>query len=193
LAYLERQRQIAEAGSLPWFRIKVHLLQALAYQALGDTAPTQRTLTQALGLAQPEGYVRVFVDEGEPMRLLILDFRLRITRQPPDEQQGRLSAYLDKLLAAFGPLQAANNSFSSSEHAAIQDPQSKIQNLIEPLTERELEILRLVNSGLSNNEIADQLIVTVGTVKKHLNNIFGKLGVSSRTQALVCARALNLL
>ena len=68
-----------------------------------------------------------------------------------------------------------------------------MQNLVEPLTERELEILRLVSNGLSNNEIAVLLIVTVGTVKKHLNNIFGKLGVSSRTQALVSARALDLL
>jgi LuxR family maltose regulon positive regulatory protein len=193
LAYLERQRQIAEAGSLPWLRIKVHLLQALAYHVLGDTGSTQIALTQALGLAQPEGYVRVFLDEGEPMRLLILDFRFWIARQRADSQYEHLLAYIDKLLAALDAVQALNDSPSGPAQPSIQNPKSKIQNLIEPLTERELEILRLVNSGLSNNEIADQLIVTVGTVKKHLNNIFGKLGVSSRTQALVCARGLNLL
>ena len=70
--------------------------------------------------------------------------------------------------------------------------QPPAQPLVQPLTEREIEILRLVDDGLSNSEIADKLIVTVGTVKKHLNNIFGKLGVSSRTQALAGARALNL-
>ena len=72
-------------------------------------------------------------------------------------------------------------------------PTPNRQNLIEPLSERELEILRLVNAGLSNSEIADKIIVTVGTVKKHLNNIFGKLGAGSRTQALVRAREVKLL
>lgn len=75
----------------------------------------------------------------------------------------------------------------------IQNPKSPIQNLIEPLSERELEVLRLVAEGFSNNQIADQLIVTVGTVKKHLNTIFGKLGVGSRTQAIVRAREVKLL
>jgi LuxR family maltose regulon positive regulatory protein len=186
LAYLERQRQIAEAGSLPWFQIKVSLLQALAYQALGDAASARIALTQSLGLAQPEGYVRAFLDEGEPMRLLMADCRLRMARLSPNQQQLSLIAYIDNLLAAFGAVQAIQDSSPSQQR-------SPALNLVEPLTERELEILRLVNSGLSNNQIAEQLIVTVGTVKKHLNNIFGKLGVSSRTQALVSARGLNLL
>jgi LuxR family maltose regulon positive regulatory protein len=186
LIYLERQGQIAEAGSLPWFRIKVHLLQALAYQALGDAAPARIALIQALRLAQPEGYVRAFLDEGEPMRLLMADCRFRMTRLSPHQQQLHLIAYIDTLLAAFGAVQAVQDS-------SLSQQRSPVPNLVEPLTERELEILRLVNNGFSNNEIAGQLIVTVGTVKKHLNNIFGKLGVSSRTQALVCARDLNLL
>jgi LuxR family maltose regulon positive regulatory protein len=184
--YLERQWQIAEAGSLPWHQIKVYLLQALAHQALGDAASAQIALTQALGLAQPEGYVRVFLDEGEPLRLLMTDCRLRMARLPPHQQQLHLIAYIDTLLPAFGAVQEVQGSSPSQQRAPVL-------NLVEPLTERELEILRLVNSGLSNNEIAGQMIVTVGTVKKHLNNIFGKLGVSSRTQALVCARGLNLL
>jgi LuxR family transcriptional regulator, maltose regulon positive regulatory protein len=87
------------------------------------------------------------------------------------------------------------------EPAAIQNQKpalsaanvSKIQNLIEPLSAREREVLHLVAAGLSNNQIADKLIVTVGTIKRHLNNIYGKLGVASRTQALARARELNLL
>jgi LuxR family transcriptional regulator, maltose regulon positive regulatory protein len=169
------------------------ILQAFVCQAQGEGALGHGALTRALTLAEPQGYIRTFVDEGEPLRLLMVGFRGWIARQPPDEQQGRLSAYLDKLLATFGSLQAANNSASSSEQPAIRHPNSKIQTLIEPLSERELEVLRLVQAGFSNSEIADQLIVTVGTVKKHINNIFGKLGVSSRTQALVRAREQNLV
>jgi LuxR family maltose regulon positive regulatory protein len=186
LTYLERQGQIAADSSLPCYQIKVYLLQALAYQALGDAAPAQIALTQALGLAQPDGYVRVFLDEGEPLRLLMAACRLRMARLPLHQQQLHLIAYIDHLLPGFGVVQEVQDRAPSQQRAPVL-------NLIEPLTERELEILRLVNSGLSNNEIAEQLIVTVGTVKKHLNNIFGKLGVSSRTQALVCARGLNLL
>jgi LuxR family maltose regulon positive regulatory protein len=193
LAYLDRQRQVAEDGSLLWFQIKIHLLRALAYDVLQDTVQTLDALACALRLAQPEGYLRIFLDEGEPMRVMILKFRLWIARQPPDEEQRCLSAYLDKLLAAFEMGQESISRSSNQEPPPIQNPKSQIQNLIEPLTERELEVLRLVYGGLSNSEIADRLTVTVGTVKKHINNIFGKLAVASRTQALARAREHNLL
>ena len=150
----------------------------------------------ALMLAEPEGYVRIFVDEGEPVRLMLLERKLWLVRQPFDEAQQRLLPYVSTLLEAMDmpktkqekTVQEKTTQEKSSSHQPLP-----MQNLVEPLTERELEILRLVNNGLSNNEIAVLLIVTVGTVKKHLNNIFGKLGVSSRTQALVSARALDLL
>ena len=106
----------------------------------------------------------------------------------PTLYAGRLLTYTEQLLAAFPQASAVPTSTET-----FVNQKAKIVNLIEPLSERETEILGLVNAGLSNSEIADKLIVTVGTVKKHLNNIFGKLQVTSRTQAIVRARALDLL
>jgi LuxR family maltose regulon positive regulatory protein len=191
LAYLERQQHIAEAGSLLWFQIKIHLLQALAHHALGDVGQARSALIHALRLAQPEGYVRVFLDEGEPMRLLIVDCGLRIAQSNLGDERRRLSHYIEQLVAAFPP--PAQNQDAPSIRNAQRAPESAIRTLLEPLTERELEILRLVNSGLANNEIADKIVVTVGTVKKHINHLFDKLGVASRTQALARARELKLL
>jgi LuxR family maltose regulon positive regulatory protein len=193
LAYLERQSQVAERSGLLWFQIKLSLLQALAHHALGNVPQSHLALEQALRRAAPEGYIRIFLDEGEPMRLLLLAFRGWVAQQPPDEQQHRLLSYIDRLVQALGPTPTVHNDPASQAHPSFQTPNSKRQPLVEPLSERELEILRLVNEGLSNSEIADQLIITVGTVKKHLNNIFGKLSVSRRTQAIVAARTLNLL
>ncbi|HMN27694.1 MAG TPA: response regulator transcription factor [Caldilineaceae bacterium] len=78
-------------------------------------------------------------------------------------------------------------------HPSIENPKSKVKNLVEPLSSRELEVLQLIAAGLSNGEIATRLVVTVGTVKSHINHLFGKLGVTSRTRAIACARALGLL
>jgi LuxR family maltose regulon positive regulatory protein len=137
-------------------------------------------------LAEPEGYVRLFVNEGAPMQMLLRDVRLDLARTGVDQQQLRILAYIDKLLAALNAQPPALIISTSLEHVPAYP-------LLEALTERELEVLRLVNDGLSNSEMAARLIVSVGTVKKHLNNIFGKLGVSSRTQALAVARTLRLL
>jgi LuxR family transcriptional regulator, maltose regulon positive regulatory protein len=189
LAYLQRQQQVAERGGLCWFQIKLHLLQALAHHALADDAQSRLALTQALRLAHTESYLRIFLDEGEPLRRLLAAFGLWLDQQPPDEAWHPIQAYIAKLLPAFGPLPAAHTTTAPIG----QTPHASRPTLVEPLSERELELLRLVHDGLSNSEIAERLIITVGTVKKHLNNIFGKLGVSSRTQAVVAARALRLL
>jgi LuxR family maltose regulon positive regulatory protein len=167
--------------------IECCVLQSLVSQAQGERVAAQHALVRALQLGQPENYIRLFVDEGEPMRLLLLEFRLAMVRKLPEEPH--LLDYVDRLLAAFPSVEEAV-AIPVSPSTPKQPP---VQNLVEPLTERELEILRMVSDGLSNREIADRLIVTVGTVKKHLNNIFGKLDVTSRTQALVSARVLNLL
>ncbi|MEZ4725611.1 MAG: response regulator transcription factor [Caldilineaceae bacterium] len=100
----------------------------------------------------------------------------------------RLSTYINRLLAAF-PDTAHATPPTTEIHTRLSDNRT----LVEPLSEREQEVLRLVAEGRSNSQIADQLIITVGTVKRHLNNIFGKLQVTSRTQALARARELNLL
>ncbi len=163
--------------------IEIHILQALAYQMLADKPQALAALADALTLAAPEGYVRLFVDEGRALRLLLDDFRLI-------KPIALLAAYVDTLCAAFGIIRST---------PAIAPPlppraeKAKIIKLVEPLSAREIEVLRLVSNGLSNSEIAKQIIVTVGTVKRHLNNIFGKLGVGSRTQAIVRARELDLL
>jgi LuxR family maltose regulon positive regulatory protein len=179
LAYLERQLPIAQAARIHWFQVKIHLLRALALDILDASAEIDLTLHQALRLAQPQGYVRIFVDEGEAMRDLLVKARNQST-------EPQLAAYADQLLDAF-PFIAPSPS-QPTPHLPAFAP-----GLVEQLTERELEILRLVNDGLSNREIATTLIVSLGTIKKHLNNIFGKLGVHSRTQALVTARKLHLI
>jgi LuxR family maltose regulon positive regulatory protein len=165
--------------------LEAWLLQALVCYAQGERVAAQCALLRALTLAEPQGYIRTFVDEGEPMRLVLLELRLALARKQLHEAQ-HLLPYINELLTALGSAQPPKESF-------VGQPHSTVQHLVEPLTEREIEILRMVNDGLSNSEIAEKLIVTVGTVKKHLNNIFGKLGVGSRTQALVSARVLELL
>jgi LuxR family maltose regulon positive regulatory protein len=125
-------------------------------------------LERALMLAEPSGYVRTFVDEGEPMA--------RLLRQAL--AQGIAPEYVARLLAAFGD--------------SVPQKLPAAQALVEPLTGRELEVLRLIAAGLSNREIADELYIAVSTVKTHVNRIYGKLGAKSRTQAVVKAQALDL-
>jgi LuxR family transcriptional regulator, maltose regulon positive regulatory protein len=169
------------------------LLQALIEQAQGQRSDAQRTLARALTLAEAAGYVRLFVDEGEPVRFLIFGFGFWMEQQPLTEQTRKLLAYREKILAAFAPQPLPADHPPPTEPSNIQNLKSKIQNLIEPLSERELEVLHLVAAGLSNSQIAARLIVTTGTVKTHINHIFGKLAVQSRTQAVARARELGLL
>jgi LuxR family transcriptional regulator, maltose regulon positive regulatory protein len=126
-------------------------------------------LERALRLAEPEGYVRLFADVGLPMARLLQEARSRTVM--PD--------YVAKLLAAFG----GTFSISVSMEAALP----------EPLSPREQEILELVAAGLTNQEIADKLVISPETVKKHAGTIYGKLGVRSRTEAVARARVLDLL
>lgn len=141
-------------------------LKALILQSQTDIVPALEALKRALDLAEPEGYIRVFVDQGKPMQELLKKVK----------SEGRIRKYIQKLLSSFG-----GETYSGS------------QPLIEPLSERELEILRLVAGGKSNQEIATELYLAVGTVKKHLSNIFGKLNVDSRTRCIAQARELHLI
>jgi LuxR family transcriptional regulator, maltose regulon positive regulatory protein len=155
--------------------IEILALQALTHYACGDSTEALTTLGHALTLAEPEGYIRTFVDEGEPMRLLIANCRVQL-----EQHDGHLKSYVDKLLAAFPIARSVSRA-----------PQ--IGNLIEPLNDHELEVLRLTAEGLSNREIADRLSIVVGTVKWYLNHIYTKLDVHNRTQAVARARELDLL
>jgi LuxR family maltose regulon positive regulatory protein len=182
LFLLERLWQAAEAEERMGSAIVIRILQGLIMQAQGNTVRALAFLERALVLAEAEGYVRVFVDEGEPLRALLYDFRsLRLTRlsATPDDRSRRLLAYANKLLAAF-PLTGM-----------LVPPQ--LEPHLEPLSERELEVLRLIATGASNRDVADTLVVAVTTVKKHVSNILSKLNSSSRTQAVAEARALGLI
>lgn len=152
-------------------RVGVHIevlaLQALAYEKQGRIAGAMTHLEQALRLAEPEGYIRCFLDLGLPMARLLQEARSRRV----------MPGYPERLLAAFG--------------GDVRRPAQGI--LPEPLTDREEEVLELLAAGLTNPEIAEKLVISAGTVKKHASHIYGKLGVSSRTEAAARARELDLL
>lgn len=145
------------------------VLQALAYQAQGNAEQALVSLEEALVLAEPEGYVRTFIDEGDQMKELL--------RQAASRGIG--TDYVGKLLAAFEPVRIGEKRIS--------------QPLIEPLSERELEVLRLLATELSGPEIARELMVSVNTMRTHTKNIYSKLNANSRRTALSKARELNLL
>jgi LuxR family maltose regulon positive regulatory protein len=169
LELLRGMREAAMAAGRIANSIEILVLQALAFQQQGASAQALAALEQALSLAKPEGYVRTFVDEGEPMACLL--------RRALSE--GIVPSYVSRLLTAFG------ESTPPSLPVALA--------LVEPLTERELEVLRLIATGLSNREIAQELVVAVSTVKTHINHLYGKLDAKSRTQAVAQARVLDLL
>jgi LuxR family maltose regulon positive regulatory protein len=166
------------AGSI----IEIQALRALALAARGDQAGALGALTEALILGGPQGYVRVFADEGAPMRALL--GRLTVT-QPGQRQPGRRidPGYLAAVLRACGQPEAAQ----APRRAA------GLPGLAEPLTDRELEVLRLLAAGRSNQRIAHDLVVALDTVKKHVTHILGKLGAANRTEAVARARGLGLI
>jgi LuxR family maltose regulon positive regulatory protein len=196
IGLLERLRQAAEAGGRTGRVLEILVLQALAHQAQGDLPAALVALERALTLAEPEGYVRLFVDEGEAMRLLILDFRFwhpEGTRQQPHAaEKVKLSVYVDKVLAAFGNEPAEAEKLLLAEQSKITNPKSKIQNLVEPLSERELDVLRLLGTDLNGPEIARRLMVSLNTMRTHTKNIYDKLGVNNRRAAVRRAEELDL-
>jgi LuxR family maltose regulon positive regulatory protein len=173
---LEAAGQLAESCGLGWLRLRVLILRALLADARGDRAAARGWLTAAVAQAEPEGVVRPFLDEGEPMAALLADLRV-VAARDGREPGGGARTSLRTLLAAFpghGP----------GPHRA---------GLLEELTERELAVLRLLASGRSNAGMAAELFVEQSTVKTHLIHLYSKLGVHSRTQAVARARALGLL
>jgi len=186
LPLLDRLLTDAEAKARMHSAIEILTVQALAYAARADRPRALSALHRALALAEPEGYIRMFVDEGVPMRGLLAAYSVPLVgrgRSAGEPDAARLLAYVETLLAAF----------PADGRRTEDNGAGSLSTLIEPLSEREREVLRLIAEGHSNQQIAEALIVSVGTIKKHLNNIFGKLGVTSRTQAVARARALRLL
>jgi ATP/maltotriose-dependent transcriptional regulator MalT len=177
LRLLADLREAAQAAGRTGREIEILKLEALALQTKGKKERGVRTLAQALALAEPEGYVRTFVDEGQEMAALLSEVL-------ETQQRGHLAPdvpayYLRKLSAAL-------------ERDASRTATSRA-GLPEPLSERELEVLALVAAGKTNQEIAGDLFVALSTVKTHVNNIYGKLETRNRTQALARAKELGLL
>ena len=181
LEVLEAFRQQMEARGWADQRLKTMVLQAVAQNLCGEKEKAAQVLSDALALAEPGGYVRIFVDEGNVMRLLI--------EKQSHNRDHPLSVYADKLLAAFKQPGAAPKSARPNRAGAIvqQNP-----DMIEPLSERELEVLKLLRSELSGPEIAQQLIVSLNTFRTHTKNIFNKLGVNDRRAAIRRAEELDL-
>lgn len=164
--------------------IGLEILRARAFQAIDDSAQSFAALDRALTLAEPSGYLRTFVDEGETLLSLIVNSRSRIEKQSRSQPE-RLYEYTGKILAAFSP-PATSASFQS----AIQNRKTEIPGL---LSAREMKVLRLLPSELSTAEMADELVVSVNTLRTHLKNIYDKLGAHSRYEAIARARELGLL
>ena len=181
---LERLLSMAEGVGRPDIIAQVLTLQAIALQAKGNGPRAAGMLERALALAEPAGVIRFFVDKGEPIAALLSRILGAQERELRPESHKISRAYLRKLLAAFEETPVSDAS-TALERAQLQ--------LVEPLTSRELEVLQLIAAGLSNRKIAEELIVSVGTVKAHAHNIYGKLDVRSRAQAIARARDLNLL
>jgi LuxR family maltose regulon positive regulatory protein len=177
LQRLESVLQRATTGKRWGHVIEIRLLQALAYHMLNQETQALDALSEAVHLAEPEGYIRSFVDEGIPMQALVSQLRKQQHKTGP-------TPYLDTLLAAFER--------ESRAKVSTGDP-TKAQQLPEPLSERELQVLQLLAQGASNQEIAHELVIALDTVKRHVSHIFSKLGANNRVQAIKLARELDLL
>jgi LuxR family maltose regulon positive regulatory protein len=175
-ALIEPALEQAQASGLGFNVVRLLILQALALYAQGETTSALTAIKRALALAEPENYVRSYLDLGKPMEeFLLWSLEGQALSEP------HLRAYASQLLSQFGV------------GFPIESSQPTGDTLIEPLTERELEVLRLIAEGLSNREIGERLFLALSTVKGHNKIIFDKLQVQRRTEAVARARELGLL
>jgi LuxR family maltose regulon positive regulatory protein len=172
---LQKLLGAARAGGRTSRMIEIMVLQTLIHQAWGDTGRALATLEGAFALAEPEGFVSVFVDERQPMARILYQ---ALKRGISPDYAGRLLA----AISLYEPSQADTKMFQADQ-----------SDLVEPLSEREIEILQLIAMGLTNPEIASRLFLSTNTVKVHARNIYGKLNTHNRTQAVSRARALGIL
>jgi LuxR family maltose regulon positive regulatory protein len=185
---LARLLPLAETGGRVGRVIEMLALQVMVHLAHKEEPQAQAALECALILAEPEGFIRTFVDEGEPMRDVIGSWRSNTgKRKNLTAAQTHLLSYADRLLDAFAgnppPSRIADEKAKSLAHQPT---------LIDPLSDRELEVMHLIAQGLSNQAIAEKLFLSIGTVKVHIKHIYGKLDVNSRTQAVARLNELNL-
>jgi LuxR family maltose regulon positive regulatory protein len=188
LSLLEKLLKSAEAEGRIGSAIAILVLECLVFKMKDNKVRALECLEQALTLAEPEGHIRIFVDEGEPMREVLNSWRAEISRRKNLTQaQRRLLAHTDKLLAAFSNDVSRLTPAHKPAHSLVYQPA-----LVDPLSSRELEVLHLIAEGLSNLAIAEKLFLSAGTVKVHIKHIYSKLDVNSRTQAVARLRELNL-
>jgi LuxR family transcriptional regulator, maltose regulon positive regulatory protein len=188
LGLLERLKALAVKEQRTGSLIELRALEALALATRGEEAAAVAELAEALRLGHPQGYVRVFADEGPPMgtllgRLLATQRGDRTAAAVPLDHLGRLARALDPAATGARPPAAPT----------ARPPAVAVPGLVEPLSSRELEVLRLLAAGRPNQEIAEELVVALSTVKKHVTHILDKLGATNRTQATARARELGLL
>jgi LuxR family maltose regulon positive regulatory protein len=189
IGLLQRLLQAAEAGERVGNVIEILILQALAHHMQGNIPAALALLERALTQAEREGYVRLFVDEGPPMAVLLQEARAR----------GMLPGYVEKLLAAFPESDKEIRRQRDKENDRVsvasvsQSPSLLVsQSLVEPLSQRELDVLRLLRTDLSGPDIARELMISLSTLRTHTRNIYDKLGVSNRRAAIHRAQSLDL-
>jgi LuxR family maltose regulon positive regulatory protein len=185
LAVLSPLLPVTETGGWTMFVIETLALQSLAFQALSDAPRALRCLERALSLAEPEGFVRTFVDRGAPMAALLKQI---LTAQQSERWATLRSItpdYVRQLIDAFGERKGTQPAESL--------PRASTPTLVEPLSKREAEVLRLLTTDLTSTEMAQELVLSVHTVRSHIKNIYAKLDVHSRYEAIARATELNLL
>jgi LuxR family transcriptional regulator, maltose regulon positive regulatory protein len=183
---IELSKQILEvAARSNWLRFQIegHFLLGVANHKAGSLDEAYRETQLALELAEPEGFVRLFIDAGKYVQALLEEMRQEVEKQ--QGRSGPLLAYIDRLLAALGVLPAPSHSLGSDGEVTVDLPT--------PLSERERQILRLLAGGLSNDDIAANLFLSTNTVKTHLKRIFEKMGVNSRLEAVNKARGAKII
>ncbi len=183
LAILEPLYEAAESLGRGGSSIEMLVLQALSLKAQGDLKGALKALEAALRRAEPQGYVRLFLDGGEPMRALLTSLVEAAGRRDRSGDPALPLAYMQKLLAGL----------QAERIARKVDPPASPRQLTEALSDRELEVLRLLVTHLTSREIAEELYISVNTVRFHTKNIYGKLGVHRRADAVERARELGLL
>lgn len=186
LARLETLENFSKPKQWTRFLCEIECLRALAWSRQGHSQAAFASLENALAFGAAGGFLRIFLDEGEPLRKLLVEHRKHRHPTNRDHPPQRADDFLDRVLAAFSDAEPIPPAplLSSAPHAS--------QGGVEPLSPRELEVLRLIADGLSNREIAEKLVISTGTAKRHVNNIYAKLDVGSRVQAVERARSLGL-
>jgi LuxR family maltose regulon positive regulatory protein len=184
LGLLDRLDALARSQSRIGSLIEIRALRSLALQSVADHPGALTALSEALSMARPEGYIRVFADEGAPMASLLQSLIRARGRGWGTAISGAEREHLNRVVRAFqAPL--GHRERPQGAHAATSS--------IEPLTRRELEVLESMAAGRRNQQIADELVITLETVKRHVSHIFNKLGAASRMEAVATARDLQLI